>query len=135
MAIRGVRGAITVERDDPDAILLATRLLLDQILEDNGLMKVEDIASAFFTLTEDLSSAYPALAARQLGWVSVPMLCAKEIPVPDSLPRVLRVLIHWNTDLLQSEIRHVYLREAMRLRPDLCLVDQDILSGMEEEQP
>ncbi len=134
MAIRGVRGATTVPADEPTAILSATRELLEQILKENTALKTEDIASAFFTLTNDLSSVYPALAARQLGWENVPMLCSKEIPVPGSLPRVVRALIHWNTELPQSEIRHVYLHEAVQLRPDLCLVEPAILSGTEEEQ-
>ena len=135
MATRGVRGATTVEEDKAGAILLATRELLDQIMKENAGMRTEDIASAFFTLTADLSATYPALGARQMGWEAVPMLCAKEIPVPDSLPRVVRVLVHWNTDVPQSEIRHVYLHEAATLRPDLSLIGQGILSGLEEQQP
>ncbi len=135
MAIRGVRGATTVEEDEPDSILLATRELLEQMMKENEAMRTEDIASAFFTLTEDLSSIHPALAARQMGWERVPMLCSKEISVPDSLPRVVRVLVHWNTDVSQSEIRHVYLRDAVGLRPDLSLNGQAALSGIEEKQP
>ena len=135
MAMRGVRGATTVEEDTPGAILLATRELLEQIMQENAAMTTEDIASAFFTLTEDLSSAYPALAARQIGWERVPMICSREIRVPDGLPRVLRVLLHWNTDVPQSEIRHVYMRDAVTLRPDLGSVGQPSLSGVEEKQP
>jgi chorismate mutase len=82
-------------------------------------MRPEDIASAVFTVTEDLASAFPAQAARQMGWDLVPMLCAREIPVPNSLPRVIRVLVHWNTDIPQDQITHVYLRDAVQLRPDL----------------
>jgi chorismate mutase len=77
------------------------------------------VASAIFTVTDDLVSTFPAQAARQMGWERVPMLCAREIPVPNSLPRVIRALVHWNTELPQSEIKHVYLREAVKLRPDL----------------
>jgi chorismate mutase len=77
------------------------------------------VASAIFTVTDDLVSTFPAQAARQMGWELVPMLCGREIPVPNSLPRVIRVLVHWNTELPQSEIKHVYLREAVKLRPDL----------------
>jgi chorismate mutase len=119
MTIRGIRGATTVSADEPEAILLATRELLEAILDANYQMKPEDVASAIFTVTDDLASTFPAQAARQMGWELVPMLCAREIPVPDSLPRVIRVLVHWNTELPQSEIKHVYLRDAVKLRPDL----------------
>ncbi len=119
MAIRGVRGAITISEDKRENILSATRELLDAILAANNGMKADDIASVLFTATEDIASAYPALAARQMGWNIVPMICAREIPVPESLPMCVRVLIHWNTDRQQNEIQHIYLREAVRLRPDL----------------
>lgn len=124
MAIRGVRGATSVSADEPQAIFDATRELLKEIMEQNGEMRTEDIASACFTLTEDLCMAYPAQAARQMGWEAVPMLCAREIPVPHSLPRILRVLIHWNTEVPQSGIRHVYLHDAAQLRPDLAPAQQ-----------
>lgn len=119
MPTRGIRGATTVPADDADLILQATRELLEEILYANEDMKPEDIASAFFTVTDDLASTFPAQAARQMGWGLVPMLCAREIPVTNSLPRVIRVLVHWNTDLPQDEITHVYLRDAVKLRPDL----------------
>ena len=119
MTIRGIRGATTVAADQPDLILQATRELLEAILDENISMKPEDVASAIFTVTDDLASTFPAQAARQMGWELVPMLCAREIPVPNSLPRVIRVLVHWNTVIPQSEIKHVYLREAVKLRPDL----------------
>jgi chorismate mutase len=119
MPIRGIRGATTVTADEPDLILQATRELLEEILEENEGMQPEDVASAIFTATDDLTSTFPAQAAREMGWSLVPMLCAREIPVPGSLPRVIRVLVHWNTDVLQSEVTHVYLREAVKLRPDL----------------
>ena len=119
MPIRGIRGATTVAADQPDLILQATRELLEAILEENEGMNPEDVASALFTVTDDLASTFPAQGARQMGWGLVPMLCAREIPVPKSLPRVIRVLVHWNTEVPQSEITHVYLREAVKLRPDL----------------
>ena len=119
MTIRGIRGATTVAADQPDLILQATRELLETILEENEGMNPEDVASALFTVTDDLASTFPAQGARQMGWGLVPMLCAREIPVPNSLPRVIRVLVHWNTELKQNEITHVYLREAVILRPDL----------------
>lgn len=119
MTIRGIRGATTVSADEPAAILQATRELLEVILDENAGMRPEDVASAIFTVTDDLASTFPAQAARQMGWELVPMLCAREIPVPDSLPRVIRVLVHWNTEISQSEVKHVYLRDAVKLRPDL----------------
>ncbi len=119
MAIRGVRGATSIEADQPELVYEATRELLVAMLEANDSMRSEDIASVIFTVTADISSAFPAQAARQFGWGLVPMICAREIPVPGSLPLAIRVLLHWNTDIPQSGIRHTYLRKAVRLRPDL----------------
>src|SRR3990172_8341266 len=119
MSIRGIRGATTVAADEPDLILQATRELLEAILDANEGMKPDDVGSALFTVTDDLASTFPAQAARQMGWGLVPMICAREIPVPGSLRRVIRVLVHWNTDVSQNEITHVYLRDAVKLRPDL----------------
>ncbi|MGC8856684.1 MAG: chorismate mutase, partial [Anaerolineae bacterium] len=109
----------TVAADQPNLILDATRELLQAILQANAGMCPEDIASVIFTVTPDLNSTFPAQAAREMGWSQVPMLCAREIPVPGSLPRVIRVLLHWNTTRPQHEIQHVYLRSATLLRPDL----------------
>ena len=119
MSIRGIRGATTVTADEPELILQATRELLEEILAENEGMQPDDVASAVFTVTDDLNSTFPAQGARQMGWGLVPMLCAREIPVPGSLPRVIRVLVHWNTELAQNEITHVYLCDAVKLRPDL----------------
>lgn len=119
MNIRGIRGATTISTDAKADVLSATRELLDAILKSNPELKTVDIASVIFTTTEDIASAYPALAARQMGWDLVPMMCACEIPVTGSLPRCIRVLIHWNTEKEQSAIKHVYLRDAVKLRPDL----------------
>ena len=119
MPIRGIRGATTVTADEPELILQATRELLEEILAENEGMRPEDVASAIFTVTDDLASTFPAQGARQMGWGLVPMLCAREIPVPNSLPRVIRVLVHWNTELPQDRITHIYLRDAVKLRPDL----------------
>jgi len=119
MPIRGVRGATTVAADEPDLILQATRELLEEILAENEDMKPEDIASAIFTVTDDLASTFPAQAARQMGWSLVPMLCSREIPVPGSLRRVIRVLVHWNTEIPQNGVTHIYLNDAVKLRPDL----------------
>ncbi len=78
-----------------------------------------DVGSAIFTVTHDITAEFPALAARQLGWIDVPLLCGYEVSVPGSLPRCIRILVHWNTTKLQSEILHTYMREATILRPDL----------------
>lgn len=120
MSIRGVRGATVASQDEPEAIISATRELLESLLQANPHLQVEELASALFTVTNDLTSVYPAKVARQLGWTQVPLMCALEIPVPGSLPRCIRVLLHWNTDLPQSAIRHVYLGAAASLRPDLA---------------
>ncbi|NWF64595.1 MAG: chorismate mutase [Chloroflexi bacterium] len=119
MPTRGIRGAITVTEDDADLILQATRELLEAIVKENADMKPDDVGSAIFTVTDDLAATFPAQAARQMGWSMVPMMCAREIPVPGSLPRVIRVLVHWNTETPQKDIKHVYLRDAVKLRPDL----------------
>ena len=119
MSVRGIRGATVVTGDELDVIITGTQELLDAILELNPDLRLEDIASAIFTVTDDLSAEYPAKAARQMGWNQVPMVCAREIPVPGSLPACIRVLLHWNTDRLQSQVNHVYLGEAANLRPDL----------------
>jgi len=121
MTTRGIRGAITVTTDQPDLILAATQELLGAILRANPSLQSEDIASALFTTTDDLISVHPALAARQMGWGQVPMMCAREIPVPGSLPRCVRVLVEWNTNREQTAINHVYLRDAKSLRPDLVI--------------
>lgn len=119
MMIRGVRGATTVEADTRDEILTATRQLLALMIRVNEI-RGEDVASALFSVTADLNAEFPALAARQLGWLEVPMLCTHELSVPGSLPKCVRILVHWNTEKTQSQIQHVYIREAVRLRPDLC---------------
>lgn len=118
MLCRGVRGATTADSNTRDAILTATRQLLALIIRINGI-EPEFVSSAVFSLTRDLDAEFPALAARQLGWLDVPLLCTYEVDVPGSLRRCVRVLIHWNTDKPQHEIRHVYVKEAERLRPDL----------------
>lgn len=114
---RGVRGAITASENTPQAILEATRELLHTIMQAND-MDLDDIASVYFTTTMDLDAAYPAQGARELGWYDVALLCGHEMNVPGSLPRCIRVLIHWNTTRQPKEIVHVYLRDAKVLRPD-----------------
>lgn len=117
MRCRGIRGATTATANTADAILSATRELLTLLVERNTL-DVDDIASVFFTVTDDLDAQHPALAARQLGWHDAALLCACEIPVPGSLGRCIRVLLHVNTERSAREIRHVYMRDAVVLRPN-----------------
>ncbi len=117
--VRGIRGAITVDEDTQEAIHSATRELLRELMDRNGVRDPAELAAIIFTVTEDLVSAFPAEAARQLGMNRVPLLSAREVPVPGSLPRVIRILALWNSDKSPDEIQHVYLREATRLRPDL----------------
>jgi chorismate mutase len=114
---RGVRGATTVPANDTEAILSATRELLYTMIQVNGI-EATAVASAYFTTTFDLNAIYPAVAARQLGWFDVPLLCGHEMDVPEGLPLCIRIMIHWNTSKTQHEIIHVYLREATSLRPD-----------------
>ncbi len=118
MAVRGIRGATTVEVNEPEAIHQATREMLQAMIERNRLDSAE-IASAWFTTTPDLNATFPAYAARQLGWIGVPLLCSTEIPVPGALAKVVRVLLHYNTEAPQAAMHHVYLRGAVALRQDL----------------
>ncbi len=119
MPIRGIRGAVNVSADEPDEVIQATRDLLGTILDANPTLNPDDLASVLFTATPDLHSAYPAQAARAMGWKHVPLLCFLEMSVVDSMPRVIRVLLHWNTDLPQESVSHIYLGETSNLRPDL----------------
>lgn len=119
MAVRGIRGAITVPVDAPQEIVSATTELLQEILRLNKIQQFDDIASIFFTTTPDLVSTFPAEAARAIGMHHVPLLCASEIGVPNRMPLCVRVLLHVNTDVSQREVVHVYLRDAKKLRPDV----------------
>ncbi|HYF40640.1 MAG TPA: chorismate mutase [Gemmatimonadales bacterium] len=115
--LHGIRGATTVDRNDANEILAATDELLRAIIDANGLQP-DDIVSALFTVTRDLDAAFPARAAEEFGWNIVALLHATEIPVPGSLPRCIRLLVHAYTSRTRSEIRHCYLRGATALRPD-----------------
>ncbi len=115
MKLRALRGAITVDENDADAILGATEELVRELMERNAL-KPDDLVSCIFTCTNDLDAAFPAEAARRLGLGSVPLLCAREIDVPGALPRVIRLMVHC---YVEGEPQHVYLREAETLRRDL----------------
>ncbi len=117
MPCRGVRGATTAEENSSEEILKAARQLLALMIRQNGIQE-EDMASALFTTTSDLNAEYPALAARQLGWLAVASECVQEVDVPGSLPRCIRILLHWNTDKPADQIVHVYIKEAAGLRPD-----------------
>ena len=133
---RGVRGATTADENSRESIMQATRQLLALMIRQNQI-EARDVASAIFTTTTDLNAEFPALAARQLGWLDVPLLCTNEIDVPDSLRRCIRVLIHWNTDVAQHQVRHVYLKGAVQLRPDLSdlpPVDMEELEAWIAEQ-
>jgi chorismate mutase len=118
VSVRGVRGATTVERNNPVNILKATRELLETLVEANGIDPA-DVASVIFTTTPDLGAAFPARAARELGWRDVALLGAQEADVDGGPERCIRVLIHWNTNCRQDEVIHSYLRGAKHLRPDL----------------
>lgn len=114
---RGIRGATTATANTSEAILTATRELLVLMIEANDLDS-EDISSALFTTTPDLNADFPALAARQLGWHDVALMCSHEMSVPGALPQCIRILIHWNTSRTQREIKHIYIRGAQHLRPE-----------------
>jgi chorismate mutase len=119
MMVRGIRGATTVKENSAEQIFEATKELLHEIVRANEIHP-EEIASVIATLSVDLDAAYPALAIRSLtGWELVPIMCAIEIPVPGSVSHCIRVMIHVNTAKSQSEIQHIYMREAVSLRPDL----------------
>jgi len=117
MRLHALRGATTVDQNDAGAILGATEWLLREIMKRNEL-EVSDVVSCIFTLTEDLDAEFPAVAARNLGFSTVPLLCAREIPVPGALPHVIRILMHYYAPDAH-EPRHIYLGEARRLRLDL----------------
>jgi chorismate mutase len=119
MAVRAIRGATQVDADDREQVLEATRELVTAVLERNDLAH-DDVISILFTATPDLTSEFPALAARELGMGDVPLMCATEIGVPHALPRVLRLMAHVETDRPRAEVQHVYLRGAVALRRDIA---------------
>ncbi len=121
--VRGIRGATTVEQNSREAILEATRELLQEIIERNDIVQ-DDVASAWFTTTRDLDAEFPAVAARaDFGWVDVALMCGHEMDVPGSLPRCLRILLHVNTQRESSDLQHVYQRGARVLRPDVAAAE------------
>jgi chorismate mutase len=116
--VLALRGAITLERDDRDHLLERVERLLTEMIERNSLSS-DDLISILFTATPDIHSVFPAVAARQIGLGDVPLICAQELSIDDSMPLCIRVLMHTNTELTRSELRHVYLEEARTLRDDL----------------
>jgi chorismate mutase len=119
VAVRAIRGATQVDADDRTLILDATTELVTEVMSRNELT-TDDLISVLFTATPDLTSEFPALAARKLGFHEVPLLCASEVDVPHALPRVIRLLAHIETDRPRSAMQHVYLRGAMALRLDIA---------------
>ncbi|MCL2348860.1 MAG: chorismate mutase [Planctomycetaceae bacterium] len=135
MYCRGIRGATTVDENTKDAILRGTRELFALMIRQNGIDE-KDVCSVIFSTTTDLDAEFPALAARQFGWMNSALMCGYEMPVPGSLQRCVRILIHWNTEKRADEIVHVYIRDAKKLRPDrsaLPPVDWDELNRWIEE--
>lgn len=123
MLTRGIRGATTVESNSPEAILEATKELLAAMMKTNEI-EVDYVASAFFTATPDLNAEFPALAARELGWTHVALMCGHEMNKPGGLPMCLRIMLHVNTDKAAQDVKHVYLRGARVLRPDIDPISQ-----------
>jgi len=136
MMMRGVRGAISVTQDETEEVLQATRRLLLTLVDQNGIDS-EDLASVWLTTTPDIVCCFPAIAARQIGWVDVPLICAHEMSVKGAMPLVIRVMMHWNTSKSQKEIHHIYLGETVKLRPDKVHVpaisDEEIENYMLEK--
>ncbi|MBI5670258.1 MAG: chorismate mutase [Chloroflexi bacterium] len=129
--MRGVRGATTANHDTAEAILQATGELLQAVMAANQIDE-DDVASVLFTTTPDLTAAYPARAARDLGWRRVALMGFQEMDCADAIPRCIRILIHWNTTKTLDEIRHVYMRGALALRPDLYPENKIVMNGSEQ---
>ena len=119
MPVRGIRGATTISKDTSEQVLKETKDLFLEIMKKNPTLETKDVSSVIFSATDDIQSQYPARAARELGWVDVPLLCVQEMHIEGSMRSVIRLLIHWNTDLQQASVHHVYLKDAQKLRPDL----------------
>jgi tryptophan synthase alpha chain len=134
IACRGVRGATTIEANTAEEILEATTDLLEALIKLNDIQP-EDVVSAVFTTTPELTAAFPALAARTLGWTEVPLLCAHEMNVPGALQGVIRILLHINSPRSAAEIRHIYLREARALRPEWALTDTELADALGRPVP
>ena len=131
MPCRGVRGATTCEENTSESILKATRELLALMIRQNGI-QAEDVPSAIFSTTRDLDAEFPALAARQLGWWDVALMCVNELDVPGSLRLCIRIMLHWNTDKSADKIVHVYIKQAAKLRPDRSQIPLGRVGGMDK---
>lgn len=117
--IRGIRGAITIKENSAEEISLATERVVKEVIKENDILP-NSVASVLISVTDDVNAGFPAKVLRQLdGWKYVPVMCMREIPVPGSLPKCIRVMFHVNTDINQEQIKHVYLEGAQVLRPDL----------------
>src|SRR5262245_15968935 len=127
---RSIRGATTAAANTREAILEATRDMLARLIAANDL-RPEDIASAIFSTTPDLNAEFPAVAAREMGWLDTALFCTHEMAVPGSLPRCIRVLVHWNTTRRADEIVHVYVREASTLRPERAALQRRMVDPFE----
>jgi chorismate mutase len=136
MSLRGIRGATTAERNDPEAIVEATAELLAELVRLNQL-DAEEVAFAYFTTSLDLNAEFPALAARRMGWLEVPLLCGHDMNVPQpnprSVERCIRILILYNTDLAQRDMRHAYLRGAQSIKEDLDQLRDQISATVSRE--
>ena len=117
--VRAVRGAITVISNTSEEIIVNTSVILKEIIKENNI-ETGDIISIFFTVTKDLDAAFPAVAARNIGLTDIALLCTNEIDVPGSLDRCIRVMMHFNTDKKNEDVKHIYMNEAKKLRPDLA---------------
>ncbi len=124
MPVRGVRGATTVDSNTSAEIVMKTRELLEALMARNGI-RVEDIAAAIFSVTDDVNAEFPAVAARKLGWIYTPLMCTREIPVPGALSGCIRVLLLINSEIRQKELVHIYLYGAKKLRPDLGIDEKN----------
>lgn len=124
--VRAVRGATTVENNSADEIIKETTEVLKRLIEENNI-EYDDLISAMFTVTKDLDAEFPAVAARQIGWKNVALMCTYEIDVPGSLEKCIRVLVNFNTNKKNEELKYVYLNKAKKLRPDLFVGTDEIL--------
>ncbi|CAN5570515.1 chorismate mutase [soil metagenome] len=131
---RGIRGATTAIANTAEDILEATVELMHALITLNDL-NTDDVASVIFTTTPDLNATFPAVAAREIGWNEVPLMCSHEMDVPASLQKTVRVLIHVNTTRTASEIKHVYLKDARKLRPEWGYSDEDLTAITNRAQP
>jgi len=118
MPVRAIRGATTIEKNSVEDIMHETKNLLMEIVQANNINK-EDIISVIFSTTKDINAAFPAKAAREIGWTDIPLMCTNEMDVPGSLEKCIRILMHINSDKSNSQLKHIYLKEARKLRPDL----------------